>query len=82
MNPVDFEDKNNILHAPGCGNLPVIQTRDNCIVSCWEMSEEEKKEFRKTGKIWLTVIGLKHPPVCLSVEQPYGIAKKETSESV
>lgn len=81
MKPVKFEDVNAKLIAPGYGELPVIQTKDNGIVSCWEMSEEEKKkEFEKTGKIWLTVIGLKHPPVCMSVEQPYGMFKEETEE--
>lgn len=77
MKPVEFENANAKLTAPGCGDLPVIQTRDNCLVSCWEMSEKEKKEFEKTGRIWLSVISLKHPPVCLSVEQPYAIAKDE-----
>ena len=77
MKPVDFEDKNTILTAPGCGKLPALQTKDNCLVSCWEMSEEEKKEFEKTGKIWLSVISLKHPPICLSVEKPYDMVKTE-----
>ena len=75
MKPVEFENANGKLRAPGCGDLPIIQTRDNCLVSCWEMSEAEKKEFQKTGKIWLTVIGLKHPPVCMSVEKPFGMVK-------
>lgn len=75
MKPVKFENANGKLRAPGCGDLPIIQTRDNCLVSCWEMSETEKKEFQKTGKIWLTVIGLKHPPVCMSVEKPFGMVK-------
>lgn len=80
MKPVKFEDANAKMIAPGCGELPVIQTKDNCLVSCWEMSEEEKKEFEKTGKIWLSVIGLKHPLVCMSVEQPYGMHKEESKE--
>lgn len=80
MKPVKFEDANTKLTAPGCGELPAIQTKDNCLVSCWEMSEEEKKEFEKTGKIWLSVIGLKHPPICLSVEQPYGMVKPEETK--
>lgn len=81
MKPVDFEDKNMILKAPGCGELPALQTKDNCIVTCWEMSEKEKEEFEKTGRIWLSVIGLKHPPVCMSVEQPYGMFKDEEQKA-
>ena len=80
MKPVDFEDKNMTLSAPGCGALPALQTKDNCIVTCWEMSEEDKEEFAKTGRIWLSVIGLKHPPVCMSVEQPYGMFSNEEIE--
>jgi len=80
MKPVDFEDKNMILQAPGCGALPALQTKDNCIVTCWEMSEKEKEEFKKTGKIWLSVIGLKHPPICMSVEQPYAMFKEEVKQ--
>lgn len=82
MKPVDFEEKNMILKAPGCGELPAIQTKDNCIVTCWEMSEAERKEFDKTGRIWLSVIGLKHPPVCMSVEKPFAMfTDKEIREN-
>lgn len=75
MKPVKFEGANAKLIAPGCGELPVIQTKDNCLVSCWEMSEEERNNFEKTGRIWLSVIGLKHPFVCMSVEQPFGMVR-------
>ncbi|MCF0126466.1 MAG: hypothetical protein HUJ68_12080, partial [Clostridia bacterium] len=44
------------------------------------MSEKEKEEFEKTGKIWLSVIGLKHPPICMSVEQPYTMFKEEVKQ--
>ncbi len=81
MKPVDFEDKNLVLTAPGCGPLPALQTKDNCIVTCWEMSEKEMKEFQKTGRIWLSVISLKHPPVCMSVEQPYTMFKEEINKN-
>jgi hypothetical protein len=80
MHPVDFKDKNIILKAPGYGELPALQTKDNCIVTSWEMSEAERKEFEKTGIIWLSVIGLQHPPICMSVEQPYGMFKDEEIE--
>ena len=45
MDPVKFKHANGELTAPGCGKLPIIKTKDNCIVSCWKMSEEEKKRF-------------------------------------
>ena len=75
MDPVNFKNANVKLTAPGCGILPAIKTEDNCIVSCLEMSEKEKKEFEKTGKIWLTVISLKHPPIIMSTEKPFGMFK-------
>lgn len=82
MKPVEFKDKNIVLKALDCGELPALQTKDNCIVSCWEMNKKEKEQFKKTGKIWLSVIGLKHPPICLSVEQPYTINKNEMLEDI
>ena len=56
MNPVKFEDMNCIFTAPGCGDLPALKT-DKHIVSCWEMTDKEKEEFMKTGKIYLSVMG-------------------------
>ena len=70
MNPVNFEDVNCIFKAEGCGDLPALKT-DNHIVSCWEMTEKEKKEFMKTGKIYLSVRGNIQPPVALYVDRPY-----------
>lgn len=70
MNPVNFEDMNCIFKAPGCGDLPALKTEKH-IISCWEMTEAEKAEFAKTGKIYLSVMGNIHPPVSLYVDRPY-----------
>lgn len=70
MNPVNFEDMNCIFKAEGCGDLPALKT-DKHIVSCWEMTEKEKEEFIKTGKIYLSVRGNIQPPVSLYVDRPY-----------
>ncbi len=70
MNPVKFEDMNCIFKAKGCGDLPALKT-ENHIVSCWEMTEKEKEEFLKTGKIYLSVMGNMQPPVALYVDRPY-----------
>lgn len=72
MNPKKFNDANGVCKRQSCGDLPVLCTRDGFKVSCWEMSEEEKKLFEKTGVIWLSVYG-GQPPVSLSVEKPYFI---------
>ena len=66
MNPVNFEDMNCIFKAEGCGDLPALKT-DKHIVSCWEMTEKEKEEFIKTGKIYLSVLGNIQPPVALYI---------------
>ena len=70
MNPVNFEDMNCIFKAEGCGDLPALKT-DKHIVSCWEMTEKEKEEFIKTGKIYLSVLGNIQPPVALYIDRPY-----------
>lgn len=70
MKPVNFEDANCVFTAPNCGDLPALKT-ENHIVSCWEMTEKEKAEFLKTGKIYLSVMGNIQPPVSLYVDRPY-----------
>lgn len=72
MLPEKFEDANGVCKKQGCGDLPVLSTKDNWKVSCWKMSKEEKELFEKTGVIWLSVYG-GQPPVMLSVEKPYKI---------
>ena len=70
MNPVNFEDMNCIFKAEGCGDLPALKI-DKHIVQCWEMTEKEKEEFIKTGKIYLSVLGNIQPPVALYIDRPY-----------
>lgn len=70
MIPVKFEDANMELQAPGCEPLPILKT-DTHMVSCWEMTEKEKEEFAKDGKIYLAVFGQAHPPVSLYVDRQY-----------
>ncbi len=81
MKPIDFPESNkNLLKPEGmtdeeCGSLPVLTDGQVC-VSCWELSEEEKKQLLETGKIWLMVYsGQTQPPVCLTTEKP--ITQKE-----
>lgn len=70
MNPIKFEDMNCTFKASGCGDLPALKT-NTYIVSCWEMTDKEKEEFAKTGKIYLAVYGGVQPPVSLYVDRPY-----------
>jgi len=77
MKPVEFEEANGVLHKPEsmtdeeCLSLPVFRDGRYCI-SLWELSEEEKAELLKTGKVWLWVLsGETQPPVLLSVSSPF-----------
>ena len=38
--------------------------------SCWELDEVELAEIKKTGRVWLRVIGM-HPPVYISGRNPF-----------
>lgn len=70
MKPIKFEDMNCIFKGQNCGDLPALKT-DTHIVSCWEMTEKEKEEFTKTGKIYLAIHSNMQPPVSLYVDRPY-----------
>lgn len=34
-------------------------------ISCWKLGEEELEEVKRTGKIYLLVVGNRHPPVAV-----------------
>lgn len=70
MKPIKFKDANGVCKKQGCGDLPVLSTKDGFKVSCWVMTEEEKKMFLETGEIWISVYG-GQPPISVSVEKPY-----------
>lgn len=69
MTPVIFPAANIKYGGPGCRDLPAWSDGES-IVSCWELSEEEKKSIADNGKIWLVVIGGNQPPVALMTEYP------------
>lgn len=43
-----------------------------CLTSCWEMSEEEREEFLKTGKIYISIMGFGMPAISVEVKNPCG----------
>ena len=54
-------------------NLPVtrytMQTPDgnmDCVMSCWELTQEELKMIAETGKIYFHMYGNTHPPMMLT----------------
>jgi hypothetical protein len=69
MQPVEFPQANTKLVAPGCGDLPVMHA-GTVIVSCWELTDEDRQRIADGGKIWLAIYGGIHPPVSLQTDCP------------
>lgn len=74
MKPTEFNEQNKVFTAPSgmanCVNLPVFQD-DTQIISCWEMTMDEKLALILNGKVWLGVCGQGQPPVWLSAQYPF-----------
>jgi hypothetical protein len=85
MEPIYFDKYNKVLKGPeGTGDLPVWVGKEGIhdankekigetqvIISCWQLSEAEIMEIRKTGKVWLHLYGLAHPPVTIEARNPF-----------
>ncbi len=82
MNSVDFKESNAIMGSGGNPNtLDAKICRALCpesdgsftpeIVLQFEMTESEKVEFAKTGKIYLAVMGKNMSPVTMMVFNPF-----------
>ncbi len=80
MEACSFDESNGVLGKPDsmsdaeCQALSVW--RGTCkglplVVSCWKLTTEEWEEIRKTGRIWLQVIGESMPPVALTTQHPW-----------
>jgi hypothetical protein len=57
MKPVEFPEMNTKFVAPGCGDLPVHMDGKN-IVSCWELTDEERQKIADGGNLWLMIVGM------------------------
>lgn len=76
MKPVITDTTNSVLKAPSGHpeviDLPITKFKfDNGtsgVESCWELSEEELKKVKETGKIYFVCAGATHPPIMLSSE--------------
>lgn len=53
-----------------CGDLQVVRTRNSdqlpILVSSWRASWRERFSILFRGRVWLTVVGTRQPPVLLS----------------
>lgn len=75
--PTGFIECNLVLTAPpgqeaSCGNLPIVRVPGVFTGSVWELSPEELKTVKETGKIFLAVCagGITQPPVYLCGYMP------------
>lgn len=68
--PRHFSGQNTIFRGPpGLEDkilpLPVYRA-DSEIISCWELSEEERAEVARTGLVWVSISGQKVAPFLVS----------------
>lgn len=81
MEPCSFDESNSVLSRPPdmtdeeCGPLCTLRgfTPGNqpCVISCWKATQEELDEIKRTGRVWLCVLGVTMPPVIVSGTKPF-----------
>lgn len=78
--PADFPQQNGVFGAPPGHEgtveaLPIHRSPypdgTPVIISCWHLSEAERAEVARTGKVWLHVWGRTHAPVYVGGESPF-----------
>jgi len=74
VKPIKTSTTNHILMSsiPEVDDLPVtrfkLENGTPAVQSCWKLSQEEIEEVAKNGKIYFSIYGNTHPPICLSTE--------------
>jgi hypothetical protein len=78
--PASFPESNEYLSRPAGLENAVDPLSVACvsvgegveaIISCWKFSQEELDEVNRTGRVWLGVLGLDHPPVFVAGIKPF-----------
>lgn len=70
MIPVEFRGANCVLHGKNCDSLPCFRD-GRCVVSCWQLSDDELKAIQLTGQIYISVYsGQSSPPILPSITTP------------
>lgn len=77
MKPIKFDGINAVFGAnqPEYQPLPaerVGKPKTGQVNTCWELSKDELKQIRETGKIWVSLLTFGQPlqPVLISVDKP------------
>lgn len=75
MKPIEFPESN-VTYAdeqPEYLPLPALKasTPDGTVVTCWELTEEDKKRIAETGQVWLSVMTFHSPlqPLFLTTDK-------------
>ena len=81
MIPVKFEQANKVYTAPAgmtveqCGDLHAYKGEmhdgQQVVISCFQLTQEELDEVKRTGKVWLWVFGAGMPPVAVDTKNPW-----------
>lgn len=84
MNPIEFPEQN-VVYSPAKGDeenvMPLGVRREMVkyadgrvvptIISCWEPTDEERKQIALGAPVWLHVFGESPPPVYVGVANPF-----------
>lgn len=74
MEPIKFEGQNITFgeNQPGVLPLPAHKQPDGTVTMCIEISKEDLKQIRKTGRIWAQTLTYNQPlqPLRFLTEQP------------
>lgn len=79
LHPASFEQSNAVFGPPigkseeevASLSAAIIQWGDvPAVLSCWKPTEEQLEAIRRTGRLWLAIMGGTMPPVCLCSENP------------
>lgn len=84
MKPIEFEQANDTLGAPkshegAVVDLPIYRHPEKpWLIACFEMSEDEKAEIIKTGRVYVHIMGSTTYPIALDGLSPW---RQETGDS-
>lgn len=79
MKPIEFPGVNHVFakDQPEYQPLPVmhLQDRAGSVISCWQLTDQEREEIAKTGKLYIKVMTFGHPlqPILPTVDLADGI---------
>lgn len=81
MVPANFDESNAVLAKPEdmthdeCECLSVYRGPNSdgvpIVISCWKVTAEELEEIKRTGRVWLGIVGHTMPPAWISGLTPF-----------